>query len=267
MRRASTMTSAPSAPCARSCHMKPTRSWPGVPNRYSLRLSSMVMQPKSSATVVDVLAGTSPVRSIWAATEVIAASVVSGRISEIDDTVVVLPTPKPPAMTIFTGTGGRRRPGNGSDDGFKSTDDPLDQVPVVRREAGALDDDVPLRGEVGDEHPGHPDVQLQLRRHLGHRHRDRAELDDLAVLEGEPVARVDRLYLGLDLQRLVHRLGPPRGEQVRPQPGHRGVTGEVVVPGATDREVRPRVARRRLVAAFGVLGHRASGPQRAPELL
>jgi len=60
--------------------MKPKRSWPGVPNRYSFRLSSMVMQPKSSATVVDILAGTSPVRSICAATEVIAASVVSGGI-------------------------------------------------------------------------------------------------------------------------------------------------------------------------------------------
>src|SRR3982751_6502774 len=165
MRRASTTTSAPRAPCARSCHMKPNRSWPGVPNRYSLRLSSMVMQPKSSATVVDVLAGTSPVRSIWAATEVIAASVVSGRISEIEDTAVVLPTPKPPAMTIFTGTGGPRAPGCargcGSADGFKSTDHPLDQVAVVRREARPHHHDVPVRGEVGDEYPGDADVQLQ----------------------------------------------------------------------------------------------------------
>src|SRR3989440_2821849 len=221
MRRASTMTSAPSAPCARSCHMKPTRSWPGVPNRYSLRLSSMVMQPKSSATVVAVFAGTSPVRSIWAATEVIAASVVSGRISEIAETAVVLPTPKPPAMTIFTGTGGRRVPGNGSADGFESTDHPLDQVRVERREAGALDDEIPLRGEIGDEHPGDTDVQLEPRRHLGHRHRRSAELDDLAVLEGQPVvprhARLGRLHLGLDLQRLVHRLGPPRGGHGRPQ--------------------------------------------------
>src|SRR2546421_7724097 len=119
----------------------------------------MVMQPKSSATVVDTLAGTSPVRSISAATEVIAASVVNGVISEIADTAVVLPTPKPPAMTIFTGTGGRCAPGSGSADGFESTDHSLDQVRVLRkREDRALDDEVPQRGEVGDEHPGDADV-------------------------------------------------------------------------------------------------------------
>ncbi|GIJ21750.1 hypothetical protein Vlu01_23740 [Micromonospora lutea] len=37
---------------------------------------------------------------------VISASVVSGAISEIEPTVVVLPTPKPPATRIFTGIGG-----------------------------------------------------------------------------------------------------------------------------------------------------------------
>ena len=37
--------------------MKPNRSWPGVPNRYSLISSSIVIRPKSSATVVWVFAG------------------------------------------------------------------------------------------------------------------------------------------------------------------------------------------------------------------
>src|SRR6266487_3473466 len=148
------MTRAPSAPCARSCHMKPNRSCPGVPNRYSLRPSSMVMQPKSSATVVDVLAGTSRARSTSAAEE-IAASVVNGRISEIADTAVVLPTPKPPAMTIFTGIGGRCAPGSGSADGFESTHHSLDQFRVMRkREARSLDGEISLRGEVGYEYPG-----------------------------------------------------------------------------------------------------------------
>src|SRR6266498_1696859 len=45
------MTSAPIAPSVRSRHMKPNRSWPGVPNRYSLISASMVMQPKSTTTV------------------------------------------------------------------------------------------------------------------------------------------------------------------------------------------------------------------------
>src|SRR6266545_1933409 len=164
MRRASTMTRAPSAPWDRSCHMKPNRSCPGVPNRYSLRPSSMVMQPKSSATVVDVFAGIWPARSTPTATEVMAASVLNGRISEIADTAVVLPTPKPPAMTIFTGIGGRFAPDRGSADSFESTDYPLDQVRVLRElEARALDNEVPQRREVG-----HEDLRLDLQR-LVHR--------------------------------------------------------------------------------------------------
>src|SRR5438045_918874 len=51
--------------------MKPKRSCPGVPNRYSFSVSSMVRQPKSSAPVVDVLSGTSPVRSMCAATDMV----------------------------------------------------------------------------------------------------------------------------------------------------------------------------------------------------
>ena len=58
--------------------------------------------------MVVVLSGTSPVRSISAATSVMAASVVSTGISEMAETAVVLPTPKPPAITIFTGIGVRR---------------------------------------------------------------------------------------------------------------------------------------------------------------
>jgi hypothetical protein len=85
--------------------MKPKRSWPGVPNRYSFRLSSSRIVPKSIATVVVVFSGTSPVRSISAATSVMAASVVSGGESEMIPTAVVFPTPNPPAITILIGVG------------------------------------------------------------------------------------------------------------------------------------------------------------------
>src|SRR2546429_2066383 len=269
MRRASTMTRAPSAPCDRSCHMKPNRSWPGVPNRYSLRSSSMVMQPKSNATVVDVFAGTSPVRSICAANEVIGASVVSGGISEITDSAVGLPTPKPPAMTIFTGIGGRCLRGCGSADSFESTDHPLDQVPVLRkREARALDDEVPQRGEVGDEHPGHADVQPEPGGYLGHGHRRRTELDDFAVLERQPavrgLAQAGGQYLGPDLQRVVDRLRPAGREQVRPQPRDGAVvprTGDAVVLTAPDREIRAQIAGRRLVDAVPILAPRGQPPR------
>src|SRR6266545_3108907 len=155
------MTSAPSAPFVRSRHMKPNRSWPGVPNRYSLISSSMVMQPKSRATVVVVFAGMYPVRSIWAATSVISASVVSTGISEIAPTAVVFPTPNPPAMTIFTGIGGRRaatRPAPLAD-GLESTDHPFDNRGVaVDTGHGPARGKVVHRHEIPDEYPGHAEV-------------------------------------------------------------------------------------------------------------
>src|SRR6478735_8815548 len=57
------------------------------------------------ATVVDDFCVAAPASSTPSDTFVIAASVVSGSISEIDPTNVVLPTAKPPATTILTGTG------------------------------------------------------------------------------------------------------------------------------------------------------------------
>src|SRR5256885_15670131 len=153
------MTSAPRAPCTKSCHMKPNRSCPGVPKRYILTSSSMVIQPKSNATVVVVLFGTWPVRSMSALTDVMAASVVSGGLSEIAPTVVVFPTPNPPAMTIFTGVGGRRLPALGSAYGFESTNDPFDHAKVLGRlGVRPSDGDISESGEVGHEHPGDADV-------------------------------------------------------------------------------------------------------------
>ena len=66
---------------------------------------SRVMRPKSMATVVVVLPWIWLVSSTPRLAVVMAASVVSGMISETAPTKVVLPTPKPPAMTILTGVG------------------------------------------------------------------------------------------------------------------------------------------------------------------
>src|SRR3954452_22953742 len=65
----------------------------------------MVRTPKSIAIVVVVFLDPWPGLSMPTDSEVISASVVSGEISEIAPTVVVFPTPKPPATMIFTGTG------------------------------------------------------------------------------------------------------------------------------------------------------------------
>src|SRR5215471_4181247 len=60
------------------------------------------MRPKSMATVVVVFSGTFDRSSTSALAEVMMASVVSGVISDTALTNVVLPTPNPPATTIFT---------------------------------------------------------------------------------------------------------------------------------------------------------------------
>src|SRR5262245_49181846 len=64
--------------------------------------SSTVMRPKSIATVVVVLLATCDRSSMPSDSVVIAASVVSGVISDTAPTKVVFPTPKPPATTNFT---------------------------------------------------------------------------------------------------------------------------------------------------------------------
>src|SRR5437667_6372694 len=88
-----------------------------------------------------------------------AASVVSTSISEIAPTAVVLPTPKPPAITIFTGIGGRR---SVVVELVQSTDDPFNDLHTSGRiYQRALDHQVTARHQVTDEHPDDAQVQAQ----------------------------------------------------------------------------------------------------------
>src|SRR3954452_23595546 len=101
-RRVSTRTTAPSAPSNRPFHRNQKRSWPGVPNRYSTSWSVMLMRTKSIATVVAVFVSEPYLSSTPTPACVMVSSVVSGLISLTEPTMVVLPTPKPPTITIFT---------------------------------------------------------------------------------------------------------------------------------------------------------------------
>ena len=65
----------------------------------------MVIRPKSIATVVVVLPSTPEMSSVPTPASVSTSSVCSGRISLTAPTSVVLPTPKPPAMRIFSASG------------------------------------------------------------------------------------------------------------------------------------------------------------------
>ncbi len=101
MRRVSTSTTAPSVPENSRSHRNQNRSCPGAPNRYSTLCSSSVMRPKSKATVVAVLPRTPLTSSTPSPAWVIVSSVLRGRISLTERTIVVLPAPKPPTTTIF----------------------------------------------------------------------------------------------------------------------------------------------------------------------
>src|SRR4051812_34746895 len=151
----------------------------------------MVTQPKSIATVVVVLVDAGPGSSRPNPTEVISASVVSGAISEMAPTAVVLPTPKPPATTIFTGIGAAfaGRAGR-SGECTESTNHSHDEVGGVRVE-GVLVVHVDEAGhpQVTHQAPGDTDVQPQPGGDLRHRQRFLAEGDDGPQLRAEPAGR------------------------------------------------------------------------------
>src|SRR3954470_14659850 len=126
------------------------------------------MRPKSMATVVVPLRGTAARSSMPSDWLVTSASVRSGMISETVPTRVVLPTPKPPATTIFVEAAVRE-----SLERAKSTERPFDQVPTfgVRRVLldGRLHPDLAELDEVGEQHPDDPDGHRHERGDLGHR--------------------------------------------------------------------------------------------------
>src|SRR4051812_24985665 len=141
-----------------------------------MRSRSMVIRPKSIATVVVSLPGTCRLSSTPTPADVMIASVVSGVISETEPTSVVLPTPNPPAMTIFAEV---TRPGLGRCDvsePAKSTQHPLQQfgahhVGLVVQRRGLMHRDEAIGGHVGDDDARNSEREL----HLGGYLRERLE--------------------------------------------------------------------------------------------
>src|ERR1700744_3037395 len=119
--------------------MTQKRSWPGTPNRYSTRLSLIVIRPKSRATVVVFLSGRPARLSRPTLAALSGSSVSSGRTSLIALTSVVLPAPKPPAMRILCAdragpadnAGPSENPGpSGGSEGAEAIDNLLEHVAV-----------------------------------------------------------------------------------------------------------------------------------------
>src|SRR2546421_5261407 len=187
----------------------------------------MVTQPKSIATVVAVLPVPGSKVSTPTDAAVISASVVSGAISEIAPTVVVLPTAKPPATTILTGTGGlAARPLGERTESTYHSQDGRGVIGVH----GVLGVHVEVAGgaQVVDQDPGHVEVQAQPGGDLGDGHRLLAQRDDRLELGGQPVRRGGRPalvvdpcgHLGLPAAVGVPARDPAGGEHERP--GRRG---------------------------------------------
>src|SRR4029434_195207 len=92
------------------------------------------------------------------------ASVVSGMISETAPTKVVLPTPKPPAMTILTGVGALDSP-VGEPDLYcpESIEHPLEKrkVGAVADAGGPVHGDEAFLGQTADERAGDAEGQVE----------------------------------------------------------------------------------------------------------
>src|SRR4029453_10990235 len=151
-----------------SSHMNQNRVCPGVPNRYRIKSSAMVMRPKSMATVVVSLPGTLDASSTPAPADVMTASVVSGSISETAPTSVVLPTPKPPATTIFA-EGISLGCAPARSELAKSTQHPFQQIHALREPflgSGTVQRQQPVGDQVGHQDSSDAQRESQMGRDL-----------------------------------------------------------------------------------------------------
>src|SRR5580700_1778519 len=172
------------------------------------------------ATVVVVLSGVWLRSSRPSLAVVMTASVVSGVISETEPTNVVLPTPKPPATTIFTDV-----IADSADVAWtvlelpKSTEYPFEQVDVRATlcVVDLVDPDESFHRHVCDQDTGDAQRHPQHRRDFRDRAPVTAEPEDGLTLGAEhrQVASlvVRRCDHGLDL-KLVARLGPAAGYRI-----------------------------------------------------
>src|SRR3954453_11019904 len=188
----------------------------------------MLIRPKSMATVVVIFPGTCRLSSTPTPAEVMMASVVSGVISETEPTSVVLPTPNPPAMTIFADV---TRPAAGRDmsEPAKSTQHPFQQfrayrVGLIFQRGGLVHRHKAIGGHVGDDYTGHTERQLHACGDFGER------LNSAAVAHRRDVLMFPSTLSGADHSRstahgcldqrferyLEFRPGPTAGYGIRP---------------------------------------------------
>src|SRR5262245_20334546 len=174
------------------------------------------MRPKSIATVVVTFLSMSVVSSTPCDSDVIAASVLSGGISDTAFTKVVFPTPKPPATTSFTEVTLRVRelcalgalagcvagpaPTEESK-GADTFDHPREGREFDLDGVAATGFETVLVDEVTDDHDRHPERNAELGGDLGDRDRFVTQVHDSCRFETEVVeGSVDCLHHRLHLE-------------------------------------------------------------------
>src|SRR5215216_3797459 len=232
-RRVSARTTAPTAPSASSSQTNQNRSWPGVPKRYSTSSSLREMRPKSMATVVVVLPSTPNVSSTPTLFSVSSSSVRSGLISLIEPTSVVLPAPKPPAISILIAVG-TPSSANIRSEGAEATDHrPEYRLVGVGRTARFARQDEAAVEQVAEEDSHDADRQVEVRGDLRNRRRTLAQVDDPGLLGTkltDQLRRLDRHDQRDEVELAAAGPGAAAGHRVGPD--HRpGVVVEPFVLG------------------------------------
>src|SRR5215471_20335603 len=116
------------------------------------RSSRTVIRPKSIATVVVSLSSTPSSASTSAPGALSTSSVRNGLISLTEETSVVFPAPKPPAMRILIDTGPAKA--GSASESSKSISDILEHLRVGQPALGRrTDGDQPVFAHVGEQDP------------------------------------------------------------------------------------------------------------------
>src|SRR5437868_599920 len=171
----------------------------------------MVRRPKSIATVVVVLPSMPSMSSTPMPRSESTSSVFSGLISLIAPTMVVFPTPNPPATRIFSATG--------SSEGPESIDHFLENALTRARShrGGGGDRDEAVVAQVAEEYPDDADRQVELDGHVGHRDGGAGREEDGLLLGTEAAGREPCRAYGRDqVEGRARGPGATSGERVRP---------------------------------------------------
>src|SRR5688572_25541291 len=138
----------------------------------------MVIRPKSMATVVVVFVATPVVSSVSIPAVVRTSSVRNGLISLTAPTMVVLPAPKPPATRILSACGGA------ASERTESMDNRLQSLDIGKFfcVGWVVSGDLAIGEQVAEQHPHHPEGEVDASGHLGHRFRFLGQSKDRLML-------------------------------------------------------------------------------------